>query len=72
MKFLIVEPSPLPKYSLQDPVFKYLDSSLNVRDHVFIVIGLTNKESMYSSILIFVYIPYLHNFLQTLSERVFT
>ena len=43
MKFLIVEISPLPiliplgpKYSPQDPVFKYLSlhSSLNVRDHV--------------------------------------
>ena len=40
VKFLIVEPSPLPiltplqpKYSPQDPVFKY-PSSLNVRDHV--------------------------------------
>ena len=43
MKFLIVEPSPLPiliplgpKYSNQDPVLNTLSlhSSLNVRDHV--------------------------------------
>ena len=43
MKFLIVEPSPLPfliplgpKYSHQDPLSNTLslDSSLNVRDHV--------------------------------------
>ena len=44
MRFVIVEPTPLPiliplgkKYSPQDPVFfntHSLDSSLNVRDHV--------------------------------------